>query len=111
MIAIVFRNGFFRFLKPGFQHCFLIDLTTHTMVEKPLLSLRPRVTPDAFTLPQLLSNYGQRGYTVVLLHAPSPSTPLPIPRRALTCVTLVKAVLGIDDLRVQTPYQLYKSIT
>ena len=60
---------------------------------------------------QLLGNYGQRGYTVVLLHAPAPSTPLPIPRRALTCVTLVKAVLGIDDLRVQTPYRLYKSIT
>ena len=111
MIAVVFRNGACRFLKPGFQHCFLVLLppatATATMVEKLLLRLRPQVTTDTATLPQLLANYSQRGYTVVLLQR----DPLPVPATPLTCTALVKAVLGIRDPRVLTPYQLYKRIT
>ena len=113
MIAVVFRNGVCRFLKPGFQHCFLVLLspapapTSATVVEKLLLRLRPQVTADTATLPQLFANYSQRGYTVVLLQR----DPLPVPAAPLTCTALAKAVLGIRDPRVLTPYQLYKRIT
>jgi len=102
-----------RVLRPGFRHCFAaLEEQGGWLVLDPLLDRIELVwiAPDQdFDLP---SFYAARGHTILagaLRHGRSRSR---LPRLApLTCVSVVKRLLGIDAPGVLTPWQLFRRLT
>lgn len=98
-----------RWLKPGFRHCFIaIEIGTCWVIIDPL---KGRIAVDL--LPQDVgldpaSVYAGLGHRVLRCKAqeaePSPKMPLLSP---LTCVNVVKRLLGVRAFWVQTPFQLF----
>ena len=100
-----------RWLKPGFRHCFvLLNDGAHWISVDPLLNhmeVRVHNAPADFDLPGWLSSRGHRV-------AAAPVSRLrmkPAPFLPFTCVETAKRMLGIHDLRVLTPWQLYRRLT
>ncbi len=99
-----------RWLKPGFRHCFvLLNDGTHWISVDPLLNhmdVQVHNAPVDFDLPAWLRS---RGHKVVA--APVRRERMkPAPFLPFTCVETVKRVLGIHDMRVLTPWQLYRRL-
>ncbi len=102
--------GFLKYLKPGFRHCFaVIRDGARWLIVDPMchrLEVSAAQVDSGFDLPGWLS---QRGYRVV----PAPSrriarriaAPLPF-----TCVEAMKRLIGLNDWRVFTPWQLYRRL-
>lgn len=96
-----------RFLKKGFRHCFLVlNDGCNWITYDPTSAFTDIVvqkTPMDFDLPKWFS---QRGDFVVptIIEKQKKIAPLSI----FTCVEGVKRVLGIHNLWILTPYQLYK---
>jgi hypothetical protein len=108
---VVFGNNtglwWLRLLKPGFRHCFVaLDTPAGWVVIDPL-SHRTHITVIRhWRGPDLAQWYRMHGLTVV--HA---EIIIPIARcapwRPFSCVEAVKRVLGINDGRILTPWQLF----
>ncbi len=100
-----------RWLKPGFRHCFvLLNDGMHWISVDPLLNhmeVQVHNTPAGFDLPGWLRSRGHR----VVAAPVSRLRMRPAPFLPFTCVETAKRILGIHDLRVLTPWQLYRSLT
>lgn len=102
-----------RLLKPGFRHCFAaLGERGGWLILDPLLD-RIELTwvqPDQdFDLP---SFYGTQGHTVLAGTTRRPERPPRLPRLApLTCVSVVKRLLGLNAPGVLTPWQLFRHLT
>jgi hypothetical protein len=97
-----------RVLRRGFRHCFVVlraePLWLACEALKDRIELHALDLPPAFDLARF---YVDQGHRVLLGRRPAP-----LPRRAaalapLTCVTVVKRLLGIRAPWVWSPWQLH----
>jgi hypothetical protein len=100
-----------RWLRPlrrGFRHCFVV-----VRAESVWLACEPlkdRIELDALALPDdfdLAAFYGEQGHRVLVGQRPPVTARRRFAVAPLTCVTVVKRLLGIDAPWVWTPWQLY----
>lgn len=101
---------FLKILKPGFRHCFalmrddarwlLIDPMLHKM------DINAASCAHDFDLPGYLR---RQGYRVVRAPAFSPERRMCFPA-PFTCVEAMKRLIGLQDWRVFTPWQLYRRL-
>jgi len=102
-----------RFLKPGFRHCFAaIRESGGWLIVDPLLDrieLAWVEPAQDFDLPAL---YASLGHTVLAGATRRPERAPRLPRLApLTCVSVVKRLLGVSAAGVLTPWQLCRHLT
>ncbi len=104
-----------RLLQPGFRHCAVI-LPTHdrprdwTIIDP----LSHHLLVDAISVPDgqsdLPEQLRQAGHTLVAVSLSLPPK-RPAPIMPLSCVEIVKRLLGIHSRCILTPYQLYRFLT
>lgn len=105
------RAGPLRWLREGFRHCFCVlgDERRWTICD-PLKSAVILRTVDDLPLAQLARAYADLG-ALVLVGRPAPPPADGrgggMPLAPLTCVEIVKRLLGVSAPAVLTPYQLY----
>lgn len=95
-------------LRRGFRHCFVV--LRRGALWLACEPLKDRIELDALALPpnfDLAAFYGEQGHRVLQGQALSPRPRRPFAPAPLTCVTVVKRLLGIHAPRVWTPWQLY----
>ena len=116
-VYIFFENAdslwWLQFLKKGFRHCFLLLVAREN---KTAILLNPRSNQtdvelfsncDIDDLIKSYASYPER--TMQRLHF-FPTIYQPAPIMFFTCVEFAKRILGIHDITIITPYQLYKKI-
>jgi hypothetical protein len=98
-------------LRRGFRHCFVVLRAGSAWLAcEPL---KDRIELDALELPSefdLASFYRTQGHRVLLGERPLPRKRRRLALAPLTCVTVVKRLLGIDAPWVWTPWQLYQHL-
>jgi hypothetical protein len=104
-----------RWLRPlrrGFRHCFVVVRAGSLWLAcEPL---KDRIELDALALPHgfdLATFYGERGHRVLVGQRPPVTARRRLVVAPLTCVTVVKRLLGIDAPWVWTPWQLYAHLS
>jgi hypothetical protein len=104
------RLPILRWLKPGFQHCFVaVQRSNLWIVCDPLAHHTDLFVIDNHTLGDLASWYRRHGFVAVetaTRTAPRRVAPL----RLYTCVEAVKRILGIHAPLVVTPWQLHRHL-
>lgn len=101
-----------RLLKPGFRHCFAVLRDGPAwLVCDPLLD---RIELHWLDLPpehDLARHYAAQGH-IVLAGRAGREGPTRAPARLapLTCVTVVKRIIGLCAPRVMTPWQLFRHL-
>ncbi|HEY8962871.1 MAG TPA: hypothetical protein VIN59_00255 [Alphaproteobacteria bacterium] len=99
-----------KILKPGFRHCFAIirEKGAWIVVDPMLHKLDVTTThlPEDFDFPAWLRN---RGYRVVRAPHLSPRRILSLPS-PFTCVEAMKRLIGLQNWKVLTPWQLYRTL-
>jgi hypothetical protein len=97
-----------RALRRGFRHCFLVMRAGSIWLAcEPL---KDRIELDALVLPDdfdLAAFYRKQGHQVLVGQRSPPRARRRFAVAPLTCVTVVKRLLGIDAPWVWTPWQLY----
>ena len=101
-----------RLLRRGFRHCFVVLRAGSVWLAcEPL---KDRIELDALELPcgfDLAAFYHEQGHRVLLGRRPPAGPRRRFALAPLTCVTVVKRLLGIDAPRVWTPWQLYTHLS
>ena len=102
-----------KFLKPGFRHCYviLVAFEKHAVV---LLNPRSnRIDVELYTscnTKKFMTEFARKeGVSLCRVHMEE-TVFKPAPFMVFTCVEFVKRVLGIHNISIITPYQLYKKI-
>lgn len=103
--------GWLRFLKPGYRHCFVAlrdgDLWLICDPLKDRLELAQLSLPSHFDLARFYAGRGHR----VLIGRTRPELPRRVSMPApLTCVGVVKRVVGVRAPWVITPWQLFRHL-
>lgn len=104
------RRPWLRCLKPGFRHCLAIVegagwwLTVDPLASHLYLAVT-RPDPQAGPARRLLEN----GFAVAVLPAPQ-SPAVPAPCAPLTCVEVIKRLVGVHAPVVATPWALYRRL-
>jgi hypothetical protein len=100
------------FLRPGFRHCFVVLRAGSLWLAcEPL---KDRIELDALALPpgfDLAAFYAAQGHRVLEGRRPPPRPRQAFAPAPLTCVAVVKRLLGIRAPWVWTPRQLYAHLT
>jgi hypothetical protein len=100
------------FLRRGFRHCFVVLRAGSLWLAcEPL---KDRIELDALALPpgfELAAFYAAQGHHVLQGRLPPPRPRQAFAPAPLTCVTVVKRLLGIRAPWVWTPWQLYAHLT
>ena len=100
-----------RFLKKGFRHCFIILETDRELIWiDPLSSGVSIKTIKPMEMSVLIEFYERKGMYVLVHEMKEIETRYPFPIGVFSCVEMIKRLIGLRDLRVQTPWQLYKFI-
>ncbi len=110
----VFSNDtdlkFLKILRHGFRHCFVIMQQDNRWVlidprsDKTDIQILPH--PHHFNFPRF---FIEQGHTVVKI--PSLQTPRKIASvLPISCVEMIKRIIGLHQWWVVTPHQLYRSI-
>ena len=115
-VLVVFADhagcAWLRFLRRGFRHCFVVLRAGSVWLAcEPL---KDRIELDVLRLPpefDLAAFYGAQGHRVLQGRRPPPRPRRPFVPAPLTCVTVVKRLLGIHAPWVWTPWQLYAHLT
>lgn len=99
-----------RFLKPGFRHCFVLINDGRQWVSVDPMSNHMDVTvhhvPQEFDLPLWMKDRGN-----IVVKAPvNKALNKPAPWMLMTCVEVVKRVLGLHSRTIFTPWQLYRHL-
>ena len=103
--------GFTRFLRSEFQHCFcLVQHPIGWLVCDPLKHSLALDVIEAVEANELLCALAHNRRTILHLSLPAPTACGPIRLRPLTCVEIVKRLLGIEARSVFTPYQLFRYV-
>lgn len=96
-----------KILKPGFRHCYvLLNDGKHWVTIDPLsnyMDVSVQEIPGEFNLPLWMKT---RGHTIV--PAPIEHAARQAPWMVLTCVEVVKRVLGLHKRWIITPWQLFQ---
>jgi hypothetical protein len=99
-------------LRRGFRHCFVVLRAGPVWLACD--PLKDRIELDALELPgkfDLATFYREQGHRVLVGQRPPPRTRRRFALAPLTCVTVVKRLLGIDAPWVWTPWQLYTHLS
>ena len=100
-----------RWLRPGFRHCFCLIGGDHrwTLCD-PLKSHLATASIDGLSAADLACRLSTPGRRVLhgMLGEPDPKVPM-VPR-PLTCVEIVKRLIGLSAGSVVTPHQLYRCL-
>ena len=100
-----------RLLRPGFRHCFCLtgEGLRWTLCD-PLKSRLAVANADGASAAELAQHLAGVGRTILygVVGEPAPGGPLGL--RPLTCVEIVKRLLGVSASGVLTPHQLYRSL-
>lgn len=110
-VVVVFADQtglwWLRILKPGFRHCFAYISTAEGWIAlDPLsnqLQLAHHAHPPMADLAAMLRRAGWPALTIALQPAPL----RPLPPAVFTCVEVVKRIIGINNLFICTPWQLF----
>ena len=103
-------QGIFRYLKHGFRHCFAILLHSSTTVSVDYIKSGLKVVShDVARDSSAIAAFAALGASVVRVRNHKCST-AEYGVRLLTCVELVKQLLGIRSAITCTPYALFKNI-
>lgn len=99
-----------RFLKAGFRHCFMILETDRGYVWLDPLSQRFTVKlldgVEYGTLKRWYENRGMNVLSVDVNERGNAAFPLGV----MSCVEVIKRVIGIRDRMIWTPWQLYQNL-
>lgn len=106
---VVFLNSnaeskIFKFLKEGFQHVEV--LSEHGTLVAPLSG---GLLVEKVNIDEAFTNYKNNG-SIILEYEVKGCKILRSILGINTCVGVVKDILGIRNIMIQTPYQLYKHI-
>lgn len=101
-----------RLLRPGFRHCLLVMHDgRHWLSVDPMLNYMNvqvhHTVPDDFDFPRWLQSQGQHVVRAQIDHEKA----VPAPLMFMSCVEVVKRVLGIHHRFILTPWQLYRHLT
>lgn len=97
-------------LRRGYRHCFcLIQCPVGWLVCDPLKAATRLDVITAYDELELLAHYGRLGMQAIAGDR-LPTDGRPSFVRPLTCVELVKRIVGLRDPAVWTPYQLYRAL-
>lgn len=98
-----------RVLKPGFRHCYLLMndgkkwISVDPMLNHMDVTIHHHISPE-FDLPSWAESQGQ-----TVIQAPVNRKRMrPAPFSVLSCVEVVKRILGIHIQSILTPWQLYQ---
>jgi hypothetical protein len=95
-------------LRPGFRHCFcLVRRPVGWVVCDPLKAVTTLDVIADYEERELLVHYRRRGMVAIAGDCRPGSRPGPV-LRPLTCVELVKRIVGLRAAGVWTPHQLYR---
>lgn len=104
------NQGIFRYLKRGFRHCFAILLHNRTTVSIDFIKSGLKVVPhDVSHDSSVIAAFAALGASVVRVRNYNCSK-AEYGFRPLTCVELVKQLIGIRGVITCTPYALFKNI-
>ena len=96
-----------KFLKPGFRHCFVILETDRGCIwVDPLSNNFTLKILEGYELAGLIRWYRDMGMHVVTVE-PQAQKSQPFALAPMSCVVVVKRLLGIRDRFVLTPWQLF----
>nr|DAS10157.1 MAG TPA: hypothetical protein [Caudoviricetes sp.] len=116
-VYVVFTDNtslwWLKIFKPGFRHCYVIlEFGNEFWLELNPFSNRLVVRIYPHYADSDYISYLKENYPVTILEVEIDNVPLKCaPLSAFTCVEFVKRMLGIHDVLVLSPYQLYKKIT
>lgn len=97
-------------LRAGFRHCFcLVRRPAGWIVCDPLKSITRLDVVADYAESELLSHYARLGMVAIAGDCSSGSRRGSV-LRPLTCVELVKRIVGLHAATVWTPYQLYRAL-
>lgn len=100
----------FRWLRAGFRHCFcLLRRPVGWIVCDPLKSRTHLDVIMPYDEHDLLLNYSQKKLTALVGHCLDAHPKIEF-LRPLTCVEIVKRVVGLRAPMVWTPYQLFRAL-
>lgn len=113
-ILVVFSDQtdlwWLKFLRRGFRHCFILIRFADMWISIDALAHKTEVMridiPDFVTLKQWLENQGE----IVIKYHITPTKFKPCWPSVFSCVESVKRIIGIRNLFILTPWQLYKFI-
>ncbi|WP_417821335.1 hypothetical protein [Terasakiella sp.] len=99
-----------KFLKPGFRHCFVILETDRGCIwVDPLSNNFTLKILEGYELAGLIRWYRDMGMHVVTVE-PQAQKSQPFALAPMSCVEVVKRLLGIRDRFVLTPWQLFSHL-
>lgn len=99
-----------RYLKPGFRHCFVMLETDRGCVWIDPLSTGLTIKPlEGFELAGLMRWYKDQGMRVVKVNVDERKAQA-FSWAPMTCVEVVKRLIGLRDCAVLTPWQLYQKL-
>lgn len=99
-----------RFLKAGYRHCFVILETDRGCVwVDPLSNSLTIKMLEGYELAGLLQWYRQMGMKVVRVEVEHVKSK-PFTWAPMTCVEVVKRLIGLRDCLVLTPWQLFNEL-
>lgn len=97
-----------RFLKQGFYHCALILGNGHEWILiDPLVHFTDLIILKHTPLKEIMQDKGYRLIQTTPVIPPVTNTQF----RPFTCVETVKRFLGINSLKIWTPYQLFRFLS
>ncbi|NVK19309.1 MAG: hypothetical protein HWE30_11485 [Methylocystaceae bacterium] len=99
-----------RLLKPGFRHCFVILETDRGCIWLDPLSNGFTVKPlEGYEMAGLLKWYKDQGMRVLKINVDNTSAAAHF-WAPMTCVEVVKRLIGLRETFVLTPWQLYRTL-
>lgn len=100
-----------RWLRPGFRHVFAALPVTGGWITLDPLSTRLELAFHPLPADSDLAGWFRRhGHIVLSTATRPPATAIPVPLALLTCVGMVKRLLGLHAPFVLTPWQLYRHL-
>ena len=113
-VLIVFSDNtgawWLKFLKPGYRHCFAVVETDRGCIWVDPLSTNLNLKVlEGYELAGLIKWYRDMGMKVLSVNV-APSQGGDFPWAAMTCVEIVKRLVGIRNRWIVTPWQLFSFI-
>lgn len=106
------RRWFTRFLKPGFTHCYVIYKSASGLfwiIVNPLWSHCDVDIRTVETFPEVRDYTGE--YAIIVKYHATINPEQTVAQLCfMSCVDVIKRVIGIKKRRIVTPYQLYREV-
>lgn len=100
------QKPYLKLFKKGFRHCaYVVRHNDDWIIYDPLSTYTDMMISEDRTL---IDRFKAAGFSCVPIQTRNRVTKKFAFPEFLTCVTQIKRILGISNIFIQTPYQLYK---